>query len=325
MRALQWITVVSLIAAGIAVATAPVSAQNYPIKPVRFITGSNASFGDIVTRNIAQRLNERWGQPVVVENRPGAGLTIGTTIAAKSPPDGYTLLMGDRTSIAAAPSLYRNLSYDPLKDLAPITLVASAPMLLVAHPSIPPANLREFIAYAKQASQPLGYASAGIGTATHLPGEQLKQLTGIDLVAVHYKGGGAAMLAMLAGEVKAGFSVVPLALPHVRAGKVKAYVITTRKRFAGASDIPTVVEAGLPDLESDYWIGMFVPAHTQTALIGKINRDVVDILQTPAMRTALLDQGAEPGGGTPEEFAALIKSEIAKWGRVIKTAGIKPE
>ena len=325
MRALQRVLFATLISTVVVTAVIPALAQDYPSKAVRIITGSNGNFADIITRQVAQRLNERWGQPVVVENRPGAGLTIGTAIAAKSPADGYTLLMADRTSIAVAQSLYKELPYDPGKDFAAITLVASTPNLLVAHPSVPAANLREFIAYAKQLPQALGYATAGIGTATHLPGEQLKQLTGIDLVAVHYKGGGAAMLAMLGGEVKVGFNAVTIALPHVKTGKVKAYVITSRKRFAGAPDIPTVIEAGLPDLEADYWIGMFAPVRTQPALVGKINRDVVDVLQTPAMRAALFDQGAEPGPGTPEQFAAFIKSETLKWGRVIKTAGIKPE
>lgn len=299
------------------------SGAAYPSKPVRIITGPPAAFGDIVTRQLAQRLHERWGQPVVVENRPRG--MIGAGVAAKSAPDGYTLLIGDRTWHAVAQSLYKELPYDPVRDFAEITLIASTPMVLVAHSSIPAANLREFLAYAKQLPQPLGYATAGIGTATHLPGEQLKQLTGIDLAAVHYKGGGAAMVAMLGGEVKVGFNVLTIALPHVKTGRIKAYVITAQKRFPGAPDIPTVIEAGLPELEADYWIGMFAPARTQPTLLGKINRDVVGILQTPAMRTALLDQGAEPVPGTPEQFAAFIKSETVKWGRVIKIAGIKPE
>ena len=314
-----------LFCAACAAATSSEPVSTYPAQPVRFISGSNASFGDIVARHIAQRLNERWGQPVVVENRPGAGLTIGTAIAAKATPNGYTLLMGDRSAIAVAPSLYQGLPYDPERDLAPITLVASAPLLLLAHPSVPAANLREFIAYAKQTPQPLGYASAGIGTANHLPGEQLKQLTGIDLTAVHYKGGAPAMAAMLGGEVKVGFNLLPIALPHVKAGKVKAYVITTKKRFPGAPDIPTVLEAGLPDLIGDYWIGMFAPGRTPQTLVAKVNRDVTDILQSSAMHASLLDQGAEPVPGTPGEFAAFIKSETVKWGKVIKTAGIKPE
>ena len=323
MRVSGRVSLAVLIAAGVATTAAPAAAQNYPTKPVRMITGPSGTFGDIITRHLAQRLHEHWGQPVVVENR--AGGMIGAGIAARSAPDAYTLLVGDRTWHAVAQSLYKELPYDPARDFVAITLIASTPLVLVAHPSVPAANLREFIAYVKQLPQPLGYATAGIGTATHLPGEQLKQLTGAALMAVHYRGGGAAMVGMLSGETKAGFNVVTIALPHVKSGKVKAYVITTRQRFAGAPDIPTVVEAGLPDLNSDYWIGLFAPARTPAALIAKVNRDVVDTLQAPAMRRTLLEQGAEPASGTPEEFAAFIKSETLKWGRVIKTAGIKPE
>jgi tripartite-type tricarboxylate transporter receptor subunit TctC len=261
----------------------------------------------------------------VVENRPGAGLTIGTAAAAKSTSDGYTLLMADRTSIAAAPSLYQNLAYDPVRDLAPITLVAATPLVLVAHQSVPAANLQEFIAYVKQLPQGLAHGTGGVGTVNHLAGELMKQLTGANLVPVHYRGTGAAMMGILGGEVKVGFSVPPIALPQLKAGKVKAYVVTSKKRLAGAADIPTVAEAGLPELESEYWVGMFTPAHTPSAIVDKLNRDFVEILQTAAVRTALLDQGAEPGPGTPGEFAAFINSETLKWGKVIRTAGLKPE
>ena len=325
MRVLHSVTTAALIAAGAVASAGPVAAQNYPTKPVRIITGSSGSLADIITRQLAPRLTERWGQPVVVENRPGAGLTIGTAVAAKSPSDGYTLLMADRTSIAAAPSLYQNLAYDPVRDLAPITLVATTPLLLVAHPSVPADDLREFIAYVKKLPQGLAHGTGGVGTVNHLAGELMKQLTGADLVPVHYRGTGAAMMGILGGEVKVGFSVPPIAFPQLKAGKVKAYVVTSKKRLAGAPDIPTVAEAGLPELESEYWIGMFAPAGTPAALVDKLNRDFVEILQTPAMRTALLDQGAESVPGTPSEFATFIKSETLKWGRVIRTAGLKPE
>jgi tripartite-type tricarboxylate transporter receptor subunit TctC len=325
MRALRRITSAALIAASAVFAAVPAAAQNYPTKPVRIITGSSGALGDIITRQLALRLSERWGQPVVVENRPGAGLTIGTAIAAQSPSDGYTLLMADRTSIATAPSLYQNLAYDPVKDLAPITLVATTPLVLIVHPSIPASDLREFIAYVKQLPQGLAHGDGGPGTVNHLAGELMKQLTGADLVPIHYKGTGAAMIGILGGDVKAGFSLPPIALPHLKAGKVRAYVVTSRKRLAGAPDIPTVAEAGLPELESEYWIGMFAPAKTPQAIVDKLNRDFVEILQTPATRTVLLDQGAEPVPGTPGEFAAFINSETLKWGRVIRTAGLKPE
>jgi len=299
------------------------SAVRYPAKPVRIVTGPSGSGTDVFARPIAQRMHEVWGQPVVVENR--ALGSISAAVAAKAASDGYTLLVGDRTWQAVAQSLYKELPYDPAKDFAAIAQIASTPMLFVAHPSVPATNLGEFIAYAKRLPQPLGYATAGIGTANHLPGEQLKQLTGIDLTAVHYKGGGAAMVAMLGGEVKVGFNLVIQALPHVKTGRVKAYVITAKKRFPGAADIPTVIEAGFPDLEADYWVGLFAPARTPSSIVASINHDVVSILQSDAMRASLLNQGAVPVPGTSQEFAAFIKSETVKWGKVINTAGIKPE
>ena len=298
-------------------------AADYPAKPVRIVTGPPGAGSDVFARPMAQRMHESWRQPVVVENRARGSISAG--VVARSAPDGYTLLVGDRTWQAVAQSLYKELPYDPAKDFAEITLIASTPMLLVAHPSVPATNLGEFIAYAKRLPQPLGYATAGIGTANHLPGEQLKQLAGIDLTAVHYKGGGAAMVALLSGEVKAGFNLVIQALPHVKAGKVKAYVITAKKRFPGAADIPTVIEAGFPDLEADYWVGLFAPARTPPSIVARINRDIVAILQSVAMRAWLLEQGAESAPGTPREFTAFIKSETVKWGQVIRTAGIKPE
>ena len=300
-------------------------AQAYPTKPVRVITGSPGSMSDIVTRQVGQRLSERWSQPVVVENRGGAGLTIGSAVAAKSLPDGYTLLMADRTSHAAAPSLYQKLPYDPVKDFTPITLVARAPLLLIAHPSVPAANLGEFIAYAREQPRGVNYAAGGPGTASHMTGEHFKHVTAVNLVSVQYKGGGAALLAVVSGEVKVGFSSALVALPQLKAGKVKAYAIASGNRFPRAPDIPTATEAGLPGFESEYWIGLFSPANTPAALVGRINREAVDILQSPAVRDALLAQGAEAAPGTPAEFAAFIKSETVKLKKVIDLAGIRAE
>lgn len=325
MRALRIVTTAALIVAGVVAAVAPAAAQNYPAKPVRIITGSAGSLVDIVARHLAQRLGERWGQPTVVENRPGAGLTIGTGVAARAEPDGYTLLVSDRTALAAAPSLYKTLSYDPVKDLAPITLVAVAPMWLVAHPSVPADNLREFIVYAKQYKGGLDFASAGPGTAPHMTNEQLRLAAGIDLVNVQYKGGGAAMAAIVSGEAKAGFLVAANTLSFVNAGKLKAYAVSSKKRFTGTPDIPTADEAGLPGFESTYWLGMLAPAGTPAQLIGKLNRDFVEILQTAAMRAALVTQGAEAAPGTPEEFAAFIKSETVKLKEVIDRTGMRAD
>jgi tripartite-type tricarboxylate transporter receptor subunit TctC len=325
MRSLPETAVIGLLIAHASGAIGPASAQNYPTKPVRIITAGAGTFHDIVTRHLGQRLSERWGQPIVVENQPAGGMTIGSGIAARATPDGYTLLMADRTAFAVAPSLYKNLSYDPVKDFSPITLVARAPSILVAHASVPAANLREFIAYAKRQPGGINFAAAGPGTVSHIDGELFKQVTGVNLVSIQYKGGAASILAIVSGEVKAGFSLIPVALPHVTAGKIKAYAIAGNKRFAGAPDVPTSAEAGLPGFESEQWIGMVAPARTPAGLVLKFNRDFVEILQTPAMRDVLLAQGSEPAPGTPDAFAAFVKAETAKFKKVIEMAGIKAE
>ena len=315
----------TLIAAGLMGASVAVAAQVYPAKPVRIITGGPGTLMDVVARHLGQRLGERWGQPAVVENRGGAGFTIGTGIAARSVPDGYTLALADRTALAAAPSLYKTLSYDPVKDLAPITLVAVAPTVLVSNPSISAANLREFIVYAKQHKGALDFASSGPGTVGHMTNELLRHAAGIDLVNVHYKGGGAAMAAIVSGEAKAGFVTAANTLSMVKAAKLKAYAVTGKKRFAGAPDIPTADEAGLPGFESIYWVGMVVPAGTPSQIIAKLNGDFVEILKSPSMRAALVAQGAEAASGTPEEFSAFIKSETVKLKKVIDLTGMRAD
>jgi len=325
MSALLRRSVLLLLATYLAGAAVMGSAQNYPTKPVRVITAGAGTFHDIVTRQLGQRLSERWGQPVVVENQPAAALTIGTGIAARSTHDGYTLLMSDRSALTVAPHLYKSLQFDPVKDFSPITLTARAPSVLVAHPSVPAATLLEFLDYVKRQPGQIDFAAGGVGTASHVANEMLKNLTGINLVNIHYKGGAAATLAIMSGEVKAGSGLVANVLPHVRAGKLRAYAVTSRNRFAGAPDIPTADEAGLPGMETDFWIGMLAPARTPATLVGRLNREMIEILQTPDLQAALLKQGAESAFGTPDQFAAFIRSETLKWGKVIKDAGIKPE
>jgi tripartite-type tricarboxylate transporter receptor subunit TctC len=314
-----------LIAASLMGAALTAVAQVYPAKPVRIITGGPGTLMDVVARHLGQRLGERWGQSAVVENRGGAGFTIGTGIAARSVPDGYTLVLADRTALAAAPSLYKTLSYDPVKDLAPITLVAVAPMYLVAHPSLPAVNLHEFLAYAKQHKGALDFASAGPGTGPHMTNEQLRLATGIELVNVQYKGGGAAMAAIVSGEAKAGFVVAANVLSFVNTGKLKAYAVSSKKRFVGTPDIPTADEAGLPGFESTYWVGVLAPAGAPSPIIARLNGDLVEILKSPSMRAALVAQGAEAAYGTPEEFLAFIKSETAKLKTVIERTGMRAE
>jgi tripartite-type tricarboxylate transporter receptor subunit TctC len=322
MRGTKGIAAASLIATAV-LAAASASAQDYPAKPVRIITGGAGTFHDIVTRQLAQRLSERWGQPVVVENQPAAALTIGTGMVARAAPDGYTLVMSDRSALAVAPSLYKSLPYDPARDFAPITLAALAPTMLVAHPSVPAATLSELLAYAKAQPRGIDFATAGPGTNNHIAMELLKHAAGVNAVPIHYKGGGASTLAMVSGEVKVGFALVPQVLPHVKAGRLKAYVVTGRKRFPGAPDIPTAAEAGLPGFELEFWIGMLAPAHTPAAVVARLNRDTGEILRTPEMRTLLLAQGAEAAPGTPGEFAAFITSETAKMKSLIALTGMR--
>ena len=311
-----------VIAAGLCAGAATGWAQSYPAKPVRIMTGGVAAMPDLIARHLAQRLSERWGQPVVVENR--ARMTLAAPVAAKATPDGYTLFLGDRTSQAVAPHVQPDLTYDPIRDFAAISLVARAPMLLVAHPSVPAANLREFIDHARQQRGAINYASAGPGTAVHIAMERFKQLAGVDLTSVHYKAGGAAMTSILSGETQAGFVLVPVALPHVKSAKVRTYGITSASRFFAAPDVPTMAEAGLPGLSSEeLWCAMFAPIRAPRAIVDKVNSDIVDLLKTPAIRDALRAAGAEPAPSTPAQLEALVISESAALKKVIQIAGIR--
>jgi tripartite-type tricarboxylate transporter receptor subunit TctC len=324
MRKLKFARAMPLIAAAL-FAAAPASAQTYPMKPVRIITGGAGTFHDIVTRQLSQRLSERWAQPVVVENQGAAALTVGTGMAARATPDGYTLVMSDRSALAVAPHLYKSIPYDPVRDFSPITLVALTPTILVAHPSIQAATLSEFIASAKAESREIHFATAGPGTNNHIAMELLKHAAGVNAMPIHYKGGGASVQAIVSGEVKIGFAAMPGMLPHVKAGRVKAYVVTGSQRFAGAPDVPTAAESGLPGFELEFWIGMLTPVRTSPALVAQLNRDIAEVLRTPALHATMLTQGARAAPGTPTEFAAYIASESAKMKRLIEVTGMRAD
>ncbi len=298
-------------------------AQTYPAKPVRIVTGGAGTFHDIVTRQLAERLGRRWGQPIAVENQPGAGMTIGTGMVARAAPDGYTLVVSDRSALAVAPGLYKSLPYDAQKDFAPVTLVALAPPILVVHPSFPAASLRELIAYVKQNPGKVNYASAGPATATHVAGELLRHLASLDMQLVHYKGGGAAIVAIVSGEAPVGTALVPAALPHIKSGRLRALAVAANARFAGMPEVPTAAEAGLPGFESQFWIGLLAPARTPAALVAQLNRDAGEVLRAPEMQAALLNQGAVAAPGTPEEFARLIRSETASMKELIERTGMR--
>lgn len=298
-------------------------AQNYPNRPVRMITGSPGSTSDISARFVAQKLSELWHQQVVVDNRPGAGGIIGAEIAATSNPDGYTLFVGQIGTHASPQFLFRKLAYDPVKDFTPISLMTNSGIALVVNASVPAKNLKEFVAYAKAKPGGVNYGSAGGGTSSQLSGELFNQITGAKLVHIPYKGAGFALTGVVAGEVQAAFLSTTTASAQVKAGKLRALAVLSPKRFAAAPDIPSAAEQGYPGIDASVWFGLFAPAGTPRAIVMKINRDVVSSLKSPEAKRVLEAQGAEAVPTTPEEFRAFLKNEIAKWGRVIKEAGIK--
>lgn len=303
-----------------------VLAQPYPGKPIRFIVAQAAgSTSDILARIIGQKLNEALGQPVVVDIRPGAGGAIGTEMAAKAAPDGYTLLMGNFSTHAVNPSLYSKLPYDPVGDFAPVTLLAAYSHVLVAHPSLPARSVRELVRLAKSVPGQLNYGSAGNGSAQHLAGELFKIMAGVQIVHVPYKGGSPAMTAVMGGEVALMFPTTPLALPHIKAGKVRALAVTSAKRAQAAPDLPTIAEAGLPDYEMSGWLGVLAPAGTPRVVVTRLNTALIAILSLADTKTSLANYGLEVAFGRPEQFGERIKSEIAKWSKLAKEAGIRAE
>lgn len=300
-------------------------AQTWPARPVRIIAASTGTSGDLLARYLGQRLSDKWSQPVVIENRSGAGAVIAADVAAKAAPDGYTVHLGQHGSFAAAPHLYKKLPYDPVKDFAPITHYAHVPLIVVAHASFAPNGMKELVEYVRARPGAVNYSSGGAGGAGHLNFEMMNSVFGLKFVHVAYKGIGAALTAVMSGEVQLSGVPVPVALPQVKAGKVKAYATTGKNRFAGAPEIPTVAEAGFPGFDAVTWFAMFAPARTPAETVRLLNRDMVAIIGSPPVRAWLMAQGTEPVPGTPEELAAFLKSDIEKWGKVIRAAGIRAE
>ena len=309
-----------------ALAISAAHAEVYPAKPIRMIVAYPPGGGtDIVGRVVAQKLGEALGQAVVVENRGGASGNIGTELAARAAPDGYTILMGNVAPNAINVSLFKNLPFDPVADFAPVTLVASTPNILVVHPSTPARTVKEVIALAKAKPGTLNFASAGVGSSSHLAGELFRILAGADIVHVPYKGAGPAMVDVLSGQVQLYFATMPAAMPHVKSGKLAPVAVTSARRSPALPDIPTIAESGVSGYEASTWYGLLAPARTPGAAVARLHQGVVKILADAAVREKLADQGFEPVGDSPGEFAAYIKSEIAKWGKVIRDAGIRPE
>lgn len=301
-------------------------APSYPTKSIRILVGFAPGGGtDVTARLFAQKFNEAMGQTVLVENRAGAGGNIATDLAAKAAPDGYTLLM-TVSSHAINVSLYSKLPYDPVRDFAPISVVAVAPNILTAHPSVPVVSLRDLVTFAKARPREISYGSPGSGTAQHLAMELFRSMAGIQLVHVPYNGGGPSTIAALGGQVPLLASSLPTALPHVRSGKLKALGVTSAQRSQLAPDLPTVTEAGgLPGYEATVWYGMLAPASTPMPIINKLNAEIERLLRLRDVQERLTTLGFEPHRNTPEQFAQLIKSDIVKWAKVIRESGAKAD
>lgn len=297
----------------------------YPVRPVRIVVPqSPGGTTDFTARLVAPQLSDRLGQPVVIDNRSGAGSLVGADLVAKAAPDGYTLLV-IASALSIIPSMYKKVPFDPVRDFAPVTTLSSYPNLVVVHASVPANSVRELIALAKAKPGKLNYASGGAGTGPQLQAELFKSMAGIDIVHVPYKGGGPALTALLGGEVQIYFAPIPSALPLLKAGKLKALAVTSAKRTPAAPELPSMAEAGLPGFDESTWNGLLAPARTPPAIITKLNSEVNALLKMPAMRERFATEGAEPSGTSPEAFAAIIKNEVAKWAKVIRAAGIKPE
>jgi tripartite-type tricarboxylate transporter receptor subunit TctC len=308
----------------IALLASAASYAQYPSKPVRFIVPFPAGGPlDIVARSIGQDLNKAWGQPVLVDNRPGAGGNIGADMVAKAPPDGYTILMGAVSTHAINVWLYKRLPYDPLKDFAPVTLVTSVPNVLVVHPSVPARNVRELIALAKARKGELNFASGSTGSAGHLAGELFKTMAGVDMVHIPYKGAAPAVADLLAGHVSLMFDNLASALPNIKAGRVRAIAVTTLKRSPFLPELPTISESGLRGFDVGTWFGVFAPAGTPREMVMRLNSDISRALRTPGMKERLAALGAEAMPDTPEAFAAFVKAEMSKYKQIVQASGAK--
>ena len=299
-------------------------AQSYPSKPLRFIVPFAPGGGnDVMARLIGGKLSETVGQQVIIDNRGGAGGAIGSELAAKAPPDGYTILMGHIGTLAINPALYPKLPYDPLKDFEPVCLVATAQNILVVHPSLPARSVKELISIAKAKPGHLNFVSGGTGGAGHLAGELLKSMAGVDMVHIGYKGAGPALTDLVGGQVHLMITNMPAAMPHVKSGRLRALAVTGESRSALMPDLPTIDEAGVPGYELTNWFGVVAPAGTPQPVVMHLNREIVIGLKTREMRDRLAAVGAEPVGSTPSAFAAHIRAEVAKWAKVITAAGIR--
>ena len=297
--------------------------SEYPNRPIRFVVPlAPGGAVDIAARAVGQGIAARLGQQVVVDNRAGGGGNIGAEIVAKAPPDGYTMVMGSSSNFGVNPTLYKNLPYDAVRDFAPVSLVSFAPNALYVHPSVPAQSVKELVALAKSRPGTLNFASSGQGGSNHLAGELFKMVAGVDIVHVPYKGTGPALADTISGQVQMQFGSVIAALPHVKAGKLRALAVTVARRVSALPQVPTMGEAGYPAVETTVWTGVLVPAKTPAFIVAKLNGEIVAVLKDPDLRARFAAQGAEAVGSTSAEFGAHIRREIDKWGKVVRAAGL---
>lgn len=297
-------------------------AQEYPSRPIRLIVPQSAGGStDLIARLLAQKMSDSLGQTMVVDNRPGAGSINGTDLVAQAAPDGHTLLTV-AASFTITPALHKKLPFDPVRDFAPISQVATLPHIVIVHPSVPVKSVKDLIALAKAKPGELNVATSGIATSTHLAAELFMHLSGTKMLMVPYKGGSPSMTAMLAGQCQVNFAALSTALPHVRSGKVRAIAVSSAKRATTAPDYPTIAEAGVPGYEHSSWVGLLAPAKTPRPVLARLSAEAIKAAEASDTKPYLLKSGLEPVGSTAAEFAAVIKTEIAKWQKVVKAAGI---
>ena len=301
-----------------------ICAQEYPNKPIRIFGHGPGSTADYLSRLVGQKLSEKWGQPVIVDNRAGAGGTVPADIVAKAPGDGYTLFMGHAGPMVSAVVLYPNLPYDPVKDLVGISMIASGVTVMMVHPSIPANTVSEFLQYAKKRND-LNFSSAGNGTISHLTGELFKQVTGVNMMHIPYKSAGAGLTALLANETQVSFLSPVTAAAQLKTGKLKALMVSTTDRFPGLPEVPSSSEAGLAGLDARLWFGLFTSAKTSKAVIQKLNQDVSEILNRPEMKELFLKQGIQAVSSSPESLDNFVKTEIKRWTPIIKNANIQAD
>lgn len=315
----MWKAILALVCAAAATDMTAVLAQAYPAKPIRFIVPFPPGGGnDLIARELAQHVTEPLGQPVIVENRPGASTLIGTEAAAKSLPDGYTLFMGNNSTLTINPNLYKKLPYDAIRDFAPLSLLASAPFLLLAHPSLPAHSVKELIALARLRPGQLNFASSGLGIATHLAGEMLKVMAHIDIVHIPYKGAAPALTDLMGGQVELGFTNVLTALPHVRSARLRVLAVTSKTRSRVLPQVPAIAESGLPDYEASVWYAILAPARTPAPALTRLHSEFVKALQQPKVQERLASDGASIVGSSPDVLARTIEADTARWGKVIR-------